>query len=699
MSEYPFQLQRRELESGTPRNWQSPAHWFIFPIPEEKRKEWMKEKERDPKRKKDFIDVVVVSIRDNDDMDVVMECTRRDLLDAYRNIKFDDSIWDCGDFDKYDTIKCDVVGSGSFVKENKKHRYTVKFFDGKYAGKKVKFSIGTHGSEDDFKKSTIWANYCSEFDPSSEEKPEYDKKSETIKKPKKIPKKATEVLDKPVIVEVDVNKKLLLDESYFFNHGMYKKANSCPKVWKVLKRGDEVCGEEIDEERIGHSVLDVKESLIECLEKNPGKKIVETKFNGHRAILEFFKEFSALFSESGRNDKTLPSAIAKLSADYFSGKLEKKPALNVNEAIFDGEMFLKECKIGDKKIVPEIGVQGAAIKGDHPELYDKCKFSYKVFDIIRMNGVDVSVLPLKERKSLLKSLIPYNISERLSNLVQLKDSRGKKIETPKNIFIERVGGKTLLSADAIHKEYCKVTGNGHEGIMLKDPKVDYNWKKKNKKGEFVQNRSGWWKVKEELDVDASVLQACLGSEGKKTNEHLTRYKDLKLFVCDDEKCDNMTWVANTSSGASGGSIKGWKDKESSWDKVIHYPLLKKFLTGKATISRGAKLRKIKNIKADIDAGKIAAKNSLEEMELQAGKYFGKDKAFRDSDGDIALPECIDIPKNDFIVEVVTTEINMDKGKPHLGGPPRIIRVRDDKKVPNDISYLKSLYGDELGIKE
>ena len=80
--------------------------------------------------------------------------------------------------------------------------------------------------------------------------------------------------------------------------------------------------------------------------------------------------------------------------------------------------------------------------------------------------------------------------------------------------------------------------------------------------------------------------------------------------------------------------------------------------------------------------------------------MGKNTSYgisKDKDKDAALPVCIDIPSNDFIVEVVTTEINLDsKGKPHLGGPPRVVRVRKDKKFPNDFSYLYSLYGRELG---
>jgi hypothetical protein len=121
------------------------------------------------------------------------------------------------------------------------------------------------------------------------------------------------------------------------------------------------------------------------------------------------------------------------------------------------------------------------------------------------------------------------------------------------------------------------------------------------------------------------------------------------------------------------------------------------LEGKATPAKGTKYRKMAEIVDAILDRKIAPVNDDDKMERQMG-CSTKHGCYEDADGDTALPECIEIPPNEVIVEVVTTEINMDDdGNPHLGGPPRVVRIRNDKKFANDVSYLHSLYGRETGI--
>ncbi len=54
---------------------------------------------------------------------------------------------------------------------------------------------------------------------------------------------------------------------------------------------------------------------------------------------------------------------------------------------------------------------------------------------------------------------------------------------------------------------------------------------------------------------------------------------------------------------------------------------------------------------------------------------------------------MEIPKNEMIISVVGTEVNVDKdGMPTLQGPPKLNIIRDDKKVPNDVEYVLSLAG-------
>lgn len=698
MLDAPFQLQERKIGG-------KPFYWFIFPIPDDKRNEWMKPDERDSKKPKDWIDSVVVRVRE-DKLDNILECTEHQIGDkaVYRNINYGRTeLWDC--VDDY-TDECEVIGEGVFAKDIKIHRYNMKFYTGDYKGKEVKFSVGTHGHETDFRESALWTGFCRNFDtseikpvskpePSEKDKKASKKATKSKKPPKPVEKLPEEPPKEPALVEPALDTKMLLNDSYFFTRGMYKKADSCPKMWMEVKKGDKICGVEVDESQIGSMKFDAKKSIEECLKKHPGKKVVETKFNGHRGILEVYKGFGALFSESGRQDKTLPFAVSKLAGDYFSGKLGDKPKIAVNEIILDGEMFLKECINDDgKSIVPTIADQTSAIKGEHPELFDRCKFAYKVFDVIRMNGVDVSNLPLTERKALLKTLFPKNVSEKLSDLVELKDSTGKKITTTKNISLERVKETQLSSVDAIAKKYCESTyGKGHEGLVLKDPASQYNWHKTNKKGKFVSDDSGWWKVKEALDVDVSVLQACLGNwtESSISNRELLRYNNLKLFVCDDEDCDNPMYVASTSSGASGSPIS--EGGREGWNTNIHTPLVELLKEGIATPSATKNFRSLEEIEKA-----IAEKKIKDDLPEELDELLG-DPPYKNEEGKVGFPECIDIPKHKFIVEVVSNDINKTKGKFTLGGPPLVVRVRQDKTAPNDVAYLQKLYGHEIGIEE
>lgn len=486
----------------------------------------------------------------------------------------------------------------------------------------------------------------------------------------------------------------LSHDSKFFKRGFFKKTEFCPKSYKTVRKGDTLCGRVIEPNENGNLVLDVRKTLENCLEKNK-TYLVEKKFDGHRGVLEYEDGRAAMFSEKKVGNKPLPMGLSKLLAKYFSGTLESKSGREVNDVILDGEVFLKECKIDGMRMVPEIAVQVKAIKGQHPELMDKCIFSYQVFDIIRLNGKDVTDLPIMERKEIIKQLLPKSVIGRLSDLVNVKNDNGKSITTKKNLVIEPVTGKLLSNLDEIHAEFCRSTTEGHEGLVIKDPNEDYQWE-----GRTTPYRKGWKKLKEEFNINASVSKACLGSwhGGIKTNRHLARYKDLLLSACKDKTCDSDYYIARSGMNTQGGPIKGWAD----WDEMIHYPILKMIKDGTAKPSKDTKYHKIKDIKYAVRRGKkgmpkIKGVVGFAQLEKMMGCDSKGLECTRDHNGEIALPKCVDIPFNDLLVEVVTTEINMHDDKPHLGGPPRIVRVREDIKVPDNVSYLKKLYQQEVGL--
>lgn len=689
--------------------------------------------------------------------EILKNCYDRAVAPVFKNVEKDINILDCGDPTKFEK-GCEYIAKGTYSKKPGKNLYTVQFTEGDFAGDKLVFSWGGPRRQG-WRFGTAWPKECVKGEgtqllrrPSPEIR-EPEIVPEEITEPEIVPEVITEVVEEECcfistgekvcqsesiaegspedccfvstgklckrteIVAAPRRRKAVatrrreeeltaaptrrtalkkrpakktaikevgtLENSEFFANGYYRKAEACPKTYTVVNAGEEICGKEIDPDEAGSSKLDVKKSLRGCLSDGT-PYIVETKFNGHRGILEYKDGKAGIFSGKGLNYQPLPMGVSRLAANYLAGHLSNKPSVEVSDAIFDGEIFLKECIINGTRIVPEIGVQTSAIKGNHPELMDKCKFSYQVFDVIRLNGRDVSDLPLRERKELIKQIFPQSISARMSDVTEMRD------ETAENLFIDPVLGSRLTSIDAIYDEYCKVTNSGHEGLVIKKPEDGYTWR-----GRKSAYRKGWYKLKEEFDVDAAVMKACLGpwKKGTKTNQHLTRYKDLRLFVCKDEDCDNMLEVGKTASHAGGGSIKGW----DGWDEVIHYPLLKMLLEGTAHPSSRTQYRKLNDIKSAIREGTLAGSTMDRNMEIMMGCDEERG-CYKDQHGNVALPQCIDIPKNEFIIEVVTTEINMDRqNNPHLGGPPRVIRIRTDKNIPNDVDYLKQLYGQEVGI--
>jgi hypothetical protein len=485
-------------------------------------------------------------------------------------------------------------------------------------------------------------------------------------------------------MEAENNMKLL-EKSHFFENGKYHKASSCSKIYKIAKDGDAVCGVPIHEDEIGSSKFDALSSLQNCIDDDK-EYIVDTKFNGHRAIVEYRDGKVGAFSKKKRNDKPFPMATVSLLRKYIDGELDSKPNTDINDVILDGEFFLRRCNVDGKEIIPEIGMQGKAIKGDHLDLYRDCEFAFQIFDIIRLNGEDISDKSLKERRELLQEVFPEEVSSKINKLIEVMDKKGDKIETNENVFLTPVLGDYIKGIDKINDKYCRVTRKGQEGLVIKDPDSVYKWR-----GRSRSSRKGWTKLKEQFDVDLSVTKACLGNWYSSTasNRNLSRYSQLEGSVCKDKECNELITVGKVSSLADGSPIEGM----DGWDEHIHYPLLEMLRKGIVIPFPDAQYRKLSDIEDGIISGDLRELTDLEISIRQMGCEHN-DGCLIDKDGDIALPECIRIPDNKFIIESVTTEINMNDNHPHLGGPPRLVRVRNEKMFPNDIVYLNDLYARE-----
>ena len=446
----------------------------------------------------------------------------------------------------------------------------------------------------------------------------------------------------------------MLDTSYLFENGMYKKAEACPEVYTKKGESREICGREV--KRAG--IWDPARSLESCgiMISKDHPVLVETKFNGHRGIYEFSDGKGCFFSKKeGCHHELLP----KETSDLLTAYLAKK---KVKEAILDGEMFLERCMIDGKETIPNIGKQHEAVAGDHPEMLGNCTFAFKLFDIIRLDGRDVSDLPLAGRKKVLKKLIPSPIEANIN---------GKSV-MGKNVSIDPVMGSEMTSIDEVAKYTCAVTARGEEGVVMKDLDGTYDWR-----GAKKENRSGWWKLKEMLDIDAEVVKACLG-ENKKTAQHALRYRNLHLGVCENDDCTKLAPL--TDKGASltitGGDFSG----DKKFDKNIHYPIVDMIKSKKAKPVGDAWVH------VDDAMAQPEHKYSQDEYEFMAGEI--KDPAT----GQIGLPKCVKIPLHAMIVSVVGTEVNPPSGKnkyPVLQGPPKLNIMRADKTRPNDLSYVRN----------
>lgn len=120
--------------------------------------------------------------------------------------------------------------------------------------------------------------------------------------------------------------------------------------------------------------------------------IYERKLDGVRCLL--FKNKNRSFLKS-RNDKKLDATYPEL--------MQAAQHLKVDQVILDGEIVtFKDAISSFEKLQPRIGV-----KNPSPALMKKVKIYFYVFDILYLDGYDLTKLPLEHRKSILKKVISF----------------------------------------------------------------------------------------------------------------------------------------------------------------------------------------------------------------------------------------------------------------------------------------------------
>lgn len=418
--------------------------------------------------------------------------------------------------------------------------------------------------------------------------------------------------------------------SSFFSRGYYKKPGACPRVFD------------------GDGKWDVERSVAECnLPVSADHPLlVEEKYNGNRGIFEFKDGKGCLHSgKKGCHENGFPAKVARLIEQQFD--VANKAGDGIDDVILDGEMYLEDCN----GKIPGLATQARAIKGSHPDLERDCIFSYKVYDIIKLNGKDVTRLPLANRKELLLDVLPYTI-----------------MNSGEGVSVEAVKGTEATSQKQISDIASGIIKRGHEGIVVKDPASKYEWKGRD---EDHPDTDGWWKVKNATSINATVTSACLGNPGK-TGLNSFRYKLFSLGACKDKICKEIVQITTkgVSHSATGGEFSG----EKKWNDNLHAKVLGAIESGKA--KPGTEWRLV-----------TRATTKLQRSSDFDGLIGGMAK-----NGKPGLPRCVSIAPGTINVTVAGLEFNIDKnGNPKINGPPLLVKSAKKISTIKEIMELPSVH--------
>lgn len=205
--------------------------------------------------------------------------------------------------------------------------------------------------------------------------------------------------------------------------------------------------------------------------------IFEIKHDGYRVISEVKKNSAALFSRNGQN-----------YSKRFS-KISEQLQLFKFDAIFDGEIV-----IVDKNGVSNFGYFKDFNKDDSKTLI------YYVFDILGLNGFDLTGLSLVERKAILQKILPK------ANNILYSD------------HIEKDGKQFFNSTKELNLE----------GIIAKEKNSTY---------EIGIRTKNWLKIKNSRTQDCIIVGYLLNLSG-----------DLKSLALGVSNGKGMQYVGNVGSG-------------------------------------------------------------------------------------------------------------------------------------------------------
>ncbi len=235
-------------------------------------------------------------------------------------------------------------------------------------------------------------------------------------------------------------------------------------------------------------------SLDEIIEKMGGKAAYEYKYDGLRIQAHITKNKSAIFSRRLENlTNQFPDIIEAL-----------KQALGENEAIVDGEGVPINVETGE--LLPfQVVTHRRGRKYDVEKAIEEYPVVLFLFDIIYLNGEDLTTKPYPERRAILEKTVKESEKVRFATRI-VSDNR-----------------------DEIQKFFEEAISNGCEGLVAKSIGPDSIYRAGAR--EFL-----WIKYKRDYQMELSdtldlVVVGAFAGHGSRTGT----YGALLMAVYDDEK--------------------------------------------------------------------------------------------------------------------------------------------------------------------
>ncbi len=235
-------------------------------------------------------------------------------------------------------------------------------------------------------------------------------------------------------------------------------------------------------------------SLDEIIEKMGGKAAYEYKYDGLRIQAHITKNKSAIFSRRLENlTNQFPDIIEAL-----------RQALGENEAIVDGEGVPINVETGE--LLPfQVVTHRRGRKYDVEKAIEEYPVVLFLFDIIYLNGEDLTTKPYPERRAILEKTVKESEKVRFATRI-VSDNR-----------------------DEIQKFFEEAISNGCEGLVAKSIGSDSIYRAGAR--EFL-----WIKYKRDYQMELSdtldlVVVGAFAGHGSRTGT----YGALLMAVYDDEK--------------------------------------------------------------------------------------------------------------------------------------------------------------------